>query len=112
MRGQSKPDEMLFESDHLQLYGFPWEPAGDGTFPVVVWNHGSEKMPGAPPTLAQFYTAHSYVLFVPQRRGQGRSPGSYIQDLIEQTPPPDRAQRMISLQEGEVNDVIAAIDYR
>lgn len=64
MRGQSKPDEMLFESDHLQLHGFPWEPAGDGTFPVVVWNHGSEKMPGAPPTLAQFYTAHSYVRLI------------------------------------------------
>jgi hypothetical protein len=110
MRAQSKPEEVVFESDHLQLHGFLWKPSGNGPLPVVVWNHGSEKLPGAQPGLAGFYTEHSYVFFAPHRRGQGRSPGRYIQDEIAQIPPFDRSQRMISLQEDEVNDVMAAIE--
>jgi dienelactone hydrolase len=76
-----------------------------------VWNHGSEKLPGSQPALAKFYTAHSYVFFVPHRRGQGRSPGDYIQDLVAQAPPGERARRMVELQQAEVDDVIAALNY-
>jgi carboxymethylenebutenolidase len=70
---QSKPDEVVFPSDGRQLHGFLWKPEGTGPFRAIVWNHGSEKLPGSQPTLANFYTAHSYVFFVPHRRGQGRS---------------------------------------
>jgi dipeptidyl aminopeptidase/acylaminoacyl peptidase len=114
MLAQTKPDEVVFDSGNLQLHGFLWKPAGNGPFPAVVWNHGSEKLPGSQPALAHFYTEHSYVFFAPHRRGQGRSPGPYIQDiqdLIAQSPPAERAQRMISLQEEEVNDVVAALAF-
>jgi dienelactone hydrolase len=76
-----------------------------------VWNHGSEKLPGSQPALANFYTAHSYVFFVPHRRGQGRSPGDYIQDQVAQAAPGERARRMVELQQAEVDDVIAGLNY-
>jgi len=109
--GQAKPEEVIFPSGKLELHGFLWKPAGIGPFPAVLWNHGSEKLPGSQPTLASFYTAHSYVFFVPHRRGQGRSPGDYIQDQIEQAPAYQRAQLMVALQEAEVSDVVAALEY-
>lgn len=108
---QSQVEEVVFPSDGLKLHGFLWKPEGAGPFPAIVWNHGSEKMPGSHPKLAEFYTAHSYVFFVPHRRGQGRSPGNYIQDLVAMAPPPERAWRMVELQDDEVDDVIAGVTY-
>ena len=108
---QSKPQEVVFPSAGHQLHGFLWKPAGDGPFRAILWNHGSEKLPGSQPALAAFYTSHSYVFFVPHRRGQGRSPGDYIQDSIAQAPPGLRARRMVELQQAEVDDVIAALNY-
>jgi carboxymethylenebutenolidase len=111
LMAQSKPEEVTFSSGGRELHGFIWTPEGTGPFPAILWNHGSEKLPGSQPILAKFYTAHSYVFFVPHRRGQGRSPGDYIQDLIAQAPPGERAQRMVELQQAEVEDVIAALNY-
>jgi len=108
---QSKPEEVVFPIGGRQLHGFVWKPEGTGPFPAIVWNHGSEKLPGSQPALAKFYTAHSYVFFVPHRRGQGRSPGDYIQDLVAQATPGERARRMVELQQAEVDDVIAALNY-
>jgi carboxymethylenebutenolidase len=108
---QSNPEEVVFRSGRLQLHGFLWKPEGSGPFRAIVWNHGSEKLPGSQPALAKFYTAYSYVFFVPHRRGQGRSPGDYIQDQVAQAPPRERAQRMVELQQAEVDDVIAALNY-
>src|SRR5271166_783787 len=105
---QSAPEEVVFHSGGRELHGFLWKPEGAGPFPAIVWNHGSEKLPGSQPALARFYTAHSYVFFVPHRRGQGRSPGNYIQDLVNQAPSGDRARRMVELQQAEVDDVVAA----
>jgi carboxymethylenebutenolidase len=108
---QSNPEEVVFPAVGRELHGFLWKPEGPGPFPAIVWNHGSEKLPGSQPVLAKFYTAHSYVFFVPHRRGQGRSPGEYIQDLIAQAPPGERARRMVELQQAEVDDVIAGLNY-
>src|SRR5215467_8239168 len=68
------PQEVTFQSGNLQLHGFLWRPNGPGPFPAVLWNHGSEKLPGSRPELANFYTSHFFVFFIPHRRGQGRSP--------------------------------------
>jgi carboxymethylenebutenolidase len=108
---QLKPEEVVFPSDGRQLHGFLWKPEGPGPFRAILWNHGSEKLPGSQPALAKFYTAHSYVFFVPHRRGQGRSPGNYIQDEIAQASPAARAHRMVELQDAEVADVVAALTY-
>ena len=108
---QSGPQEVAFPSAGRELHGFLWKPEGNGPFPAIVWNHGSEKLPGSQPVLAKFYTEHSYVFFVPHRRGQGRSPGEYIQDLVLQAPPGERALRMVELQQIEVDDVVAGLNY-
>jgi carboxymethylenebutenolidase len=110
-RAQVRPEEVVFQSGRLQLHGFLWRPSGTGPFPAILWNHGSEKYPGSQPVLARFYTEHSYVFFAPHRRGQGRSPGPYIQDLVAQAPPFARGRRMIELQDEEVSDVIAALGF-
>jgi carboxymethylenebutenolidase len=109
--GQPKPQEVTFPSGKLQLHGFLWKPDGPGPFPVILWNHGSEKLPGWRPALGAFYTAHNYVFFIPHRRGQGRSPGDYIEDVLERTPRDERNRRMVELQEAEVEDVVAALSY-
>ncbi len=109
--GQGAPEEVVFQSGRLQLHGFLSKPAGDGPFPAVIWNHGSEKSPGSQPALATFYTAHGFVFFAPHRRGQGGSPGDYIQDLVALARPFERGERMMELQEAEVDDVVAALDY-
>jgi carboxymethylenebutenolidase len=111
VRGQARPEEVVFPSNGLQLHGFLWRPSETGPFPAILWNHGSEKYPGSEPALAKFYTGHSYVFFVPHRRGQGRSPGPYIQDLVAQAAPFARGQRMMQLQDEEVVDVIAALGF-
>src|SRR6185312_10485777 len=36
-----------FTDGPLVLEGYLFKPAGAGPFPVVLWNHGSEKNPGA-----------------------------------------------------------------
>jgi carboxymethylenebutenolidase len=108
---QSQPEEVVFPGGGRQLHGFLWKPAGSGPFRAIVWNHGSEKMPGSEPVLAHFYTAHSYVFFVPHRRGQGRSPGDYIQDQVLQARPGERAGRVVELLQAEVDDVIAGLNY-
>jgi carboxymethylenebutenolidase len=108
---QSKPEEVVFPSAGRELRGFLWKPDGPGPFPAILWNHGSEKLPGSQPVLAKFYTEHSYVFFIPHRRGQGRSPGEYIQDLVAQTHPSERAHRMVALQQVELEDVVAALNY-
>lgn len=110
-RAQSAPVEVTFPSGNLQLHGFLWKPDGPGPFPAVLWNHGSEKLPGQEPELAKFYTSHFFVFFIPHRRGQGRSPGDYIQDQVMQAPPLKRGEKMMELQEAEVEDVVAAVNF-
>jgi carboxymethylenebutenolidase len=108
---QVQPQEVIFQSGKLQLHGFLWKPDGPGPFPAVLWNHGSEKLPGQQPALASFYTSHFFVFFIPHRRGQGRSPGNYIQDQVMQAPPSQRADKMVELQDEEVEDVVAALNF-
>ena len=105
------PQEVVFPSGSLQLHGFLWKPDGAGPFAAIVWNHGSERVPGSQPELAKFYINHADVFFVPHRRGQGRSPGPYIQDLVQQAPLFQRGRRMMELQDEEVADVLAALRF-
>src|SRR5215472_16932117 len=73
-------EEVSFPSGTLTLHGFVFKPSGTGPFSAVLWNHGSERLPGRLQQLADFFTGKGYVFFVPHRRGQGRSSdaGPYI----------------------------------
>jgi dienelactone hydrolase len=96
------------------LKGFLYIPPGKGPFPAVLFNHGSEKLPGWKPELARFYNQHGFVFFAPHRRGHGQSPGPYIVDRIAaiQADVKDRAERerrFVALQEEASRDVDAAL---
>ncbi len=108
---QPSAEDVSFPSGKLKLHGALWKPAGAGPFPTIVWNHGSEKNPTTKPELGAFFTSHGYVFFVPYRRGQGGSPGPYIQDLVESASRFSRGARMIELQEEDNADVVAAVTY-
>jgi dienelactone hydrolase len=107
-------EEVSFPSGELTLKGFLWKPEGNGPFPIVIWNHGSEKKPGSIPSLGEFYTSKGYAFFVPHRHGSGRSPGENHMDLQKaaraQTKD-DRAfqSRCVELHETYLKDVIAAV---
>jgi dienelactone hydrolase len=84
--------------------GFLYRPERAGPFPVVVWNHGSEKLPGWRPELGKFYTAHGWAFFVPHRRGHGRSKGDYIGNESDPA-------KLVALLDEQNADVVAAIDW-
>jgi carboxymethylenebutenolidase len=81
--GAPPVQKVTFESDGLVLVGFLYHPPGAGPWPALVWNHGSEKDPGAGPqfpTVASVFVPAGYVVFAPERRGHGESEGDYIVD--------------------------------
>jgi carboxymethylenebutenolidase len=105
------PTEVTFPSGSLTLHGFIYRPPGSGPFPAVVYNHGSEARPGWRPDLGALFTARGFAFFVPHRRGQGRSAGPYIEDLLRQAPANLRAQRLVELHEEQVEDVFAGLAW-
>ena len=110
------PKFVSFPSGDLTLRGFLYKPEGEGPFPAIIWNHGSEKLPGQQPDLARFYTKQGFVFFLPHRHGQGRSPGAYIQDLIDKYAATEKNRtlvdkQMVKLQEEYNQDVVAAVEW-
>lgn len=96
---------VTFPSGKLALTGFLYRPTGTGPFPAIVYNHGSEPSPGRKVALAQFFAAHGYVLFVPHRRGQGRSAGQA--DYIGKAGDDSLADALVA----QADDVMAAVAY-
>ena len=107
----AEPELVSFASGDRELRGFLFKPAGRGPFPAVLYNHGSEKLPGSKPEIGNFFAANGYVLFVPHRRGHGRSPGGYIMDALRNAPSSVRGQMMVSLLEQQNQDVVAAAEF-
>ena len=111
LAGAAEPQLVAFRSGDLELRGFIFKPEGSGPFPAVLYNHGSEKLPGSKPEIGNFFSSNGYVLFVPHRRGQGRSPGGYIMDALRGTSSTMRGQLMVGLLDQQQADVVAALDY-
>jgi carboxymethylenebutenolidase len=110
------PELVSFPSGDLILRGYLYKPQGAGPFPAIIWNHGSEKLPGQQPELARFYTKLGFVFFLPHRHGQGRSPGAYIQDLIEKYAASEKDRTLfqkyvVRLHEEYNLDVVAAVEW-
>jgi carboxymethylenebutenolidase len=105
-----------YASGNYMLPGYLYKPTGDGPFPAVIWNHGSEKNPRAQPELARFYPSRGFVFFAPIRHGHGRAPGPYVVDLQDelrsQGHDPDVVQKkIVGLHELYNLDVVAAVDW-
>jgi dienelactone hydrolase/tetratricopeptide (TPR) repeat protein len=70
-----------FPNGPLMLEGFLFKPEGRGPFPAVIWNHGSERLPGLSAqfdSVAALFVPRGYVVFAPTRRGHGNSDGEYV----------------------------------
>lgn len=112
-----RPPEVTFPSGNLVLHGYVYKPAGDGPFPAVLWNHGSERLPGWLPQLGPLFVSEGYVLFIPHRRGQGLSSGAgeYIMDALargaELGGPAARSRKLVELMQVHLEDQEAAIAY-
>ena len=105
------PREVVFPSNGLDLHGYLWEPSGRRPFPTILYNHGSEKLPGSKPVLGGFFTSQGFAFFVPHRRGQGLSPGPYISDVVAQTPPAQQNQVVVDQLVAQLDDVAAGLTY-
>lgn len=114
-QSQPNPVEVTFPSGNLVLHGFVYKPEGGGPFPAVIWNHGSERRPGWLPELAPLFLKEGYVLFIPHRRGHGRSPGEYIMGLLAEANATGgksaRSRRLVELMEVHLHDQTAALAY-
>jgi dipeptidyl aminopeptidase/acylaminoacyl peptidase len=101
------PELVTFASGSLTLHGFLYRPSGTGPFPAIVFNHGSEQLPGPKDGQAMFYVAHGFVLFVPHRRGHGHSAdaGAYIGNT------PTSSPAMVDALIAQSDDVMAAVAY-
>ena len=110
---------VAFSSGDLTLSGILFKPQGDGPFPALIWNHGSEKAPGVSrqfDTVASIFVPMGYVVFAPIRRGHGYSQGRYIRDVIDQTKAReglDAARRMVVrlLETEQLDDQLAGLAY-
>jgi len=114
-----KPHEVTIPAGKYQLHGCYWTPDGPGPYPVMIFNHGSEKNPApcGPPDLGYFYQKKGYAFFTFQRHGHGASPGDYIMDLQKQAylaHPFNRSaaeSEAVGLQELYNKDVEAAVAW-
>jgi len=81
------PQIVSFQSENLTLHGVLYKPEEPGSFPGLIYNHGSA--PGmlnsqAFEELGPLFARRGWVFFAPYRRGQGlsASAGSFIGDEI------------------------------
>ena len=112
-------ERVTFTSGSLTMVGYLFKPEGDGPFPGIIWNHGSDPDPDQTSefdAVAQIVVPAGYVLFAPLREGQGGSQGQSIMDQVqqEQTSKGDAAaqQLFVQLMEGsQLNDQLAGLAY-
>src|SRR5262245_19785450 len=77
--------KVTFKSGSLTLVGYRFKPDGDGPFPALIWNHGSEQDPANSAQfdgIASVFVPAGYVVFAPVRRGHSDSEGQYISDTV------------------------------
>ncbi|MGC2221346.1 MAG: hypothetical protein WA624_02725 [Methylocella sp.] len=74
---------------------------------AVLWNHGGERRSGSLPKPEALFGARVYVLFIPHRSWQGRSPAAYIMDLLNRENGRQRGRKSVESMEARLLDQIA-----
>ncbi len=71
-----KPQEVTIPAGAYQLHGCYWTPDGPGPYPVMIFNHGSEKNPApcGPPELVYFYQKKGFAFFTFQKQQKWTDP--------------------------------------
>jgi dienelactone hydrolase len=103
--------EVFYPSGGLRIQAYLYKPAGDGPFPVVIYNHGSrtgnERRSVPFSYIGTLLTEVGYVVLVPERRGYGQSDGPTWTEEVGR----DMGPRFIARLQAETDDVLAALDY-
>ena len=110
---------VTYQNGDLTLVGYLFLPTGQGPFPTIVWNHGSEQNPtvaGEFQSVANQFVPAGYAVFAPERRGQGESQGQYIGDAQKQAVQTGglAAERQLVVQQlsgPELDDQLAGLTY-
>jgi dienelactone hydrolase len=100
-----------YSNGGLELKGFLYRPPGPGPFPAIVYNHGSEKTLAYIDKLAVPFVERGYVFFAPNRRGQGRSPGTYILDVLNPLRGAQWSQTLVRLHEEQLSDQLQGLEF-
>src|SRR5262249_32616809 len=128
--GQNRPELVQFNNGALRLYGALWKPAGQGPFPAVIYNHGSDPSPNLRPNsrgrygnIGRFYSQHGFVCLIPLRRGhtfrQGpkvlcTSDGVMFNGGMAQQANVNQLMRdrqWVQMQQTDNEDVVAAVAW-
>jgi dienelactone hydrolase len=111
--------DLTEDGKRVRLEVVLFKPKGSGSFPLVVFNHGSTGMMGlasftvtwSNTELADFFLEKGWMIAFPQRRGRGESDGLYDEGFAT-----DRAQgyscdpsRSLPGADRALNDIEAAI---
>jgi dienelactone hydrolase len=103
--------EVFYLSGSLRIQAYLYKPAGDGPFPVVIYNHGSrparERLSVPFAYIGRLLTRAGYAVLVPERRGYGSSDGPTWSEEVGN----DRGQQFIARLQAETDDVLAALAY-
>lgn len=110
------PEEIVFESNGLELRGYLYRPPGPGSFPCMITNHGSTIHQGTTdicrPAVAATLLAWGIASFHPHRRGYGNSPGRPWRDEVSaEFGTPDYDDQLVDRIDRESNDVVAALAH-
>lgn len=62
---------VTYRNGDLELRGFLYRPQGNGPFPAIVYNHGSEKTLAYVDNLARPFVRQGYVFFAPTAGAKG-----------------------------------------
>lgn len=90
------PTDQAEDGKSVRLEAVIFKPAGVGPFPCLMFNHGSTGEGNDPslftstwtcPALARFFTERGWLVAFPQRRGRGKSGGTYDEGME-----PDRSR--------------------
>lgn len=119
-------------SGKFTIYGALWKPEGNGPFPAMIYNHGSDPrvalVAGAQKgygNLGPFYVKHGFVFLIPLRRGHEfgfnlkaicKSDGALFGDRVNSqvgqgADSHKRNMEFIHQQEVDNLDVEAAVDW-
>jgi hypothetical protein len=113
------PRELKIQAGEHLLHGCYRTPEDPGRFPVMTFNHGSEKdgAPCGPPDLGDLTRDQGFAFLTVQRHRHGRSPGEYIMDLQQRAflaHPQDRSAaqgEVVGLHKRYNEDVEAAVAW-
>jgi dienelactone hydrolase len=115
--------ERSYNSGNLRIAAYLYAPAGEGPFPVVIYNHGDRDNPRRCVPfeyIGDMLSQNGYVVLVPERRGYGNSEGKTIreeigdvEDKISNREEIDRddGKKLVGRLKAEATDVLSAIPF-